>query len=54
MIHDRDHERLFDSLPAYVLGALTDEERVEIEDAVERQLDGILLGRIAHGKGIMV
>ncbi len=35
MIHDRDHERLFDSLPAYVLGALTDEERVEVEDHLD-------------------
>ena len=32
MIHDSDHERLLDSLPAYVLGALTGEERVEVED----------------------
>lgn len=35
MIRDRDHERLFDCLPAYVLGALTEEERVEVEDHLD-------------------
>ncbi len=35
MIHDNDHERLFNSLAAYVLGALTDEERVEVEDHLD-------------------
>lgn len=35
MIHKSDHERLSDSLPAYVLGALTDQERIEVEDHLD-------------------
>jgi anti-sigma factor RsiW len=30
-----DHDRMFDSLPAYVLGALEEEERIEIEDHLD-------------------
>jgi anti-sigma factor RsiW len=32
---NNDHGPLFDSLPAYVLGALEEEERIEIEDHLE-------------------
>ena len=35
MNHDNDHGRLFDSLAAYVLGALTEQERVEVEDHLD-------------------
>ncbi|NQW17197.1 MAG: anti-sigma factor [Chloroflexi bacterium] len=35
MIENQDHGRLFESLPAYVLGALEEQERVEIEDHLE-------------------